>query len=373
MINERFRENEDSHSLLGFGCMRLPINESEGSINEELAQEMIDLAFASGVNYFDTAYMYHDGKSETFLKKALANYPRESYFLTDKMPPWMLKEKADMDKMFNEQLERCGVEYFDYYLAHSLSKSSVENMRKLDMVDFLKQKKAEGKIRHIGFSFHDDADCLRDILTMHDWEFCQLQLNYADWNRYGAKELYEIAGEHDLPVIVMEPVRGGFLANPPAEVAELLREAAPNRSLASWALRFVASLPSVKLVLSGMSDMEQVRDNLVTFADPSIYLSDKEQAVITKAMEILDNINSVPCTGCRYCMPCPSGVEIPKIFDIYNKVTLFGKRENNYAESIPAENCASQCTSCGACMIACPQHIDIPGKLAEAHALLTQK
>ncbi|MEG0854245.1 MAG: aldo/keto reductase [Angelakisella sp.] len=370
MITEKFHGSEPAHSLLGFGAMRFPTL-ANGEIDHPETQKLIDHAIANGINYFDTGYTYHDSKSEGMLREALAAYPRESYFLADKLPMWAIQEEADMERIFNEQLERCGVAYFDYYLAHALSKRTTATMKRVDTVGFFKRKQAEGKIRHIGFSFHDDLDCFRDICGMNDWDFCQLQLNYADWNRMGAQKLYDTAVEYGIPVIVMEPVRGGFLANPPRAAADILEAADPKRSTASWALRFVASLPQVKLVLSGMSNMAQLQDNLATFADESVYLSEPEQQTMTQVMEAMDGIKSIPCTACRYCMPCPAGVEIPTIFSVYNNVMLFGGGESSYISAIPAEGRADACIFCGACVEACPQKIAIPDRLAEAHQRLT--
>ena len=364
MIYKNFNGGNKDHSLLGFGTMRLPMNEDK-TIDFAQAEKTIDKAYAEGVNYYDTAYIYHDGKAEAFIGEVLKKYPRDSYFLADKLPMWLIKEADDMERIFNEQLERCGVEYFDYYLAHSLGKKTVEVMRELNTIAFLEKKKAEGKIRHIGFSFHDDAECLRDVISMFDWEFCQLQLNYADWNRFGAHELYEIATSANLPIIVMEPVRGGMLANPAPAIAEIQKGYAPEKSCASWALRFVASQPNVCLVLSGMSDMSQVEDNLSTFADDTVFLNSEENAIIIKSMNILDNLKSIPCTGCKYCMPCPFGLEIPMIFGTYNNVELFKERYDDYTKRIPEDKRADKCTGCGACMAACPQNIQIPDRMAE--------
>lgn len=372
MITEQFRPDDRPHSLLGFGAMRFPTL-PDGSIDEAAAQGMIDLAFAGGVNYFDTAYTYHDSCSEGFLKKALAKYPRESYFLADKLPLWALKVPEDLERIFSEQLVRCGVDYFDYYLTHAYGKSHAETVERLNVIPFLLQKKAEGKIKNLGFSFHDDRGCLEAYLNRCDWDFCQLQLNYADWNRTKARGLYELAVAHNVPVIVMEPVRGGFLANPPQEVAALLRAANPTRSMAGWAMRFVASLPGVKLILSGMSSPEQVTDNLHTFADPGVYLSAEEQAVMARAITVLDSIASIPCTACRYCMPCPFGVEIPAIFAAYNNAMLFHAGRGEYPKSILPAGRADHCTACGACTKRCPQAIAIPTRLAEVHTTLTKK
>ncbi|OON92530.1 MAG: hypothetical protein ATN33_07155 [Epulopiscium sp. Nele67-Bin001] len=362
MIYRSFDDGDKEHSLLGFGIMRMPTNE-DASINFELAEKMIDTAYNAGVNYFDTAYVYHKMKSEEFLGKALAKYPRESFFIATKLPLWHVDGYDDLDVVFNRHLSRLNMDYIDYYLVHAVNKERVQRVKDMQLIDWLIQKKAQGKIRHIGFSFHDDLDCLKDMLSLYDWDFCQLQINYADWNRFNAKDMYEIATKAGVPIIVMEPVRGGMLANPAPEVASLLKEHSPDLSYANWAFRFVANLDNVKLILSGMSTIEQVEDNLATFAtEQSIELTYDESKILNKAINVLDNLKSIPCTACDYCMPCPFGVHIPTCFEKYNTAQIFGKA--NYTE-IAEENRADKCVSCEACVPLCPQHIQIPERMVE--------
>ncbi len=362
MIYRKFNDGDKEHSLLGYGAMRMPTNEDK-TIKYDEAAALIHKAYEAGVTYFDTAYVYHEQKSEEFLGKALAKYPRESYFVATKLPIWQVTSYDDLDGILEEHLRRLNMDYIDYYLVHALNKTTVKAVRDHNVIDWLKEKKAQGKIRHICFSFHDEPSCLEDIVTMYDWDFAQLQINYADWNNNDGKTVYDIATKAGIPVVVMEPVRGGMLANPAPEVANILKEAAPDKSCASWAMKYVASLPNVKLILSGMSTMDQVVDNLATFeSEESIALSDSESAVIDKAMDILDNLKSVLCTDCKYCMPCPFGVDIPGCFSVYNKAKIFGHA--NY-DSLEDDAKADKCIACGQCVNLCPQKIEIPDRLVE--------
>ncbi len=371
MLTRSFHPGQRPHSLLGFGAMRLPVD-GEGKICYEKAKAMVDRAIAGGINYFDTAYPYHQQTSERFLGRALADYPRESYLLADKLPVWLLEKEEDVPGLFAQQLERCQVDRFDCYLCHSLDRERLEIIQKYRALPQLEQLKKEGKIGLLGFSFHDKPEVLRRALELYPWDFCQLQLNYADWAMEDARQLYELTVEFGVPVIVMEPVRGGFLAQPPEEVARILRQGG-ERSMASWALRFAASLPNVSLVLSGMTTMEQLEDNLSTFSDPGLPLTEKEQQLVKEAGETLKGLRSIPCTGCRYCMPCPMGVNIPEAFHIYNSVKLFGKGLGGYRELMEQKAAADQCVRCGACVRACPQSLTIPRLLEELHQQLTQE
>lgn len=355
--------------LLGLGTMRLPLNsENTEDIDYAKTAEMLELAMQSGVNYIDTAYMYHNGKSEVCLGELLKKYPRSSYFLVDKMPSWFAKSEEDIEKIFNEQLKRCQTEYFDFYLVHAVDHNNWELTKKFHVVEFLEQKKAEGKIRNLGFSFHDTPEFLKTVVARRKWDFAQIQLNYLDWTLYRSREQYEILAENNIPVMVMEPLRGGSLAllNPPAN--EILKAYNPDASTASWGLRYVASLPNVLCVLSGMSNPEQMQDNLRTFTDFKP-LTDEERAVLEKALAAYRKQLAVPCTACRYCMPCPAGVEIPRIFALYNQYTITSHKwvfQNSY-NTIPAENQASACVNCGKCAEHCPQKIRIPGMLQKIH------
>ncbi len=370
MIYRNFNDGDKDHSILGYGVMRMPVNE-DNTINYEEAEALIDKAYNAGVNYYDTAYVYHGEKSEEFIGKVLSKYPRESYFIATKLPMWKIDKQEDIQTLFDEHFRRLGTDYIDYYLTHALNKSKVQLIRDMNIMEWLDEQKKAGKIRHIGFSFHDDLDCLRDALTLYDWDFCQLQINYADWNRNKAKELYEIATEAGVPIIIMEPVRGGMLANPAPEVANLLKEYAPDKSCASWAFRFVANLPNVKLILSGMSTMEQVVDNIATFEnEEKVKLNSDELKVLDKAIDVLDNLKSIPCTDCKYCMPCPVGVDIPGCFRCYNTAKIFG---NAPYGKIAEDSRADKCIACGACVAVCPQQIEIPQRMEEVAEFFKSK
>lgn len=365
MEMRQYRDTDVKVSLLGMGCMRLPkVDPEKEDIDYEKAQEIIDYAYANGVNYFDTAYGYHGGQSELFVGQALKKYPRESFFLASKMPIWCVKEKDDVERIFNEQLQRCQTDYFDFYLFHSQNAANFQKCQEFGVYEFLSQMKAEGKIRRLGFSFHDTPEVLRHICDTYPWDFAQIQLNYLDWEMQDAKTQYQILNDREIPVIVMEPVRGGALASP-CEAADILfREERPDKSVASWAIRFAASLPGVLTVLSGMSNMEQVRDNVDTMTrfEP---LTDREREVIDEALEAYRKKDTVPCTGCRYCMDCPFGVDIPKMFSLYNHYVLDRDGEDYLEayEAQPESERADQCQACGACMEKCPQHIRIPDQM----------
>lgn len=365
MEMRQYRDTDVKVSLLGMGCMRLPkVDPEKEDIDYEKAQEIIDYAYANGVNYFDTAYGYHGGQSELFVGQALKKYPRESFFLASKMPIWCVKEKGDVERIFNEQLQRCQTDYFDFYLFHSQNAANFQKCQEFGVYEFLSQMKAEGKIRRLGFSFHDTPEVLRHICDTYPWDFAQIQLNYLDWEMQDAKTQYQILNDREIPVIVMEPVRGGVLASP-CEAADILfREERPDKSIASWAIRFAASLPGVLTVLSGMSNMEQVRDNVDTMTrfEP---LTDREREVIDEALEAYRKKDTVPCTGCRYCMDCPFGVDIPKMFSLYNHYVLDRDGEDYLEayEAQPESERADQCQACGACMEKCPQHIRIPDQM----------
>ena len=365
MEMRQYRDTDVKVSLLGMGCMRLPkVDPEKEDIDYEKAQEIIDYAYANGVNYFDTAYGYHGGQSELFVGQALKKYPRESFFLASKMPIWCVKEKGDVERIFNEQLQRCQTDYFDFYLFHSQNAANFQKCQEFGVYEFLSPMKAEGKIRRLGFSFHDTPEVLRHICDTYPWDFAQIQLNYLDWEMQDAKTQYQILNDREIPVIVMEPVRGGALASP-CEAADILfREERPDKSVASWAIRFAASLPGVLTVLSGMSNMEQVRDNVDTMTrfEP---LTDREREVIDEALEAYRKKDTVPCTGCRYCMDCPFGVDIPKMFSLYNHYVLDRDGEDYLEayEAQPESQRADQCQACGACMEKCPQHIRIPDQM----------
>lgn len=369
-----FNKTKEKVSLLGFGAMRFPVIDNKmDKIDKKTACEMIDYAIQNGVNYFDTAYIYHEGKSETFLAKALAKYPRSSYFLADKLPLWNLKTREQAESIFAEQLKRCNTEYFDFYLLHAMCQEKLDLVINLGLYDLLKEYQKQGKIKNLGFSFHDSAEVLERILNTYEWDFVQIQLNYLDWEVMDAKRLYEITVEKGVQCIIMEPVKGGTLATLCPEACEVLKNAHPDRSAASWAIRYAASLPNVLTVLSGMSSFEQVKDNIGSMS-PFQPLSDSERNVLAEALNAYKKSNTVPCTGCRYCMDCPSGVDIPGIFKIINDYALTRDREMARSEmrKMPQEAYPENCVECGICMEHCPQSIKIPDEMKKADKIFKE-
>lgn len=352
---------------LGFGCMRFPVKDNK--IDFEAARELICYAMDNGLNYFDTAYNYHGGESQEFLGKVLTEFKREDYYLTNKLPVWKVKEDGDAERLFNEQLEKCNTDYFDFYLLHSLNKNTIKTVEKFNLYDFILKKKAEGKIKNIGFSYHDNNEILEKFAASYKWDFAQLQINYWDWSEDDAKGAYEILEKNNIPCFVMEPVRGGFLASFAPGAMVHFEKYGPNKSVASWALRWVAGLPNVAIILSGMSNMEQLKDNLDTFTNLKT-LNNDEMNIIDTVVEELRKIKPVPCTGCRYCMDCQFGVDIPKIFEVYND---YKKSENisiaarSYFTFTDEKARGDKCQKCGECMPKCPQQINIPEELEKIH------
>ena len=356
----------------GFGLMRLPtVGDDRSKIDMPRFEEMVDAFLAAGGTYFDTAYPYHGGFSEVAFREAVVKrYPRDAYTVTDKLPIFRIKENADMQPIFDEQLERCGVEYFDYYWIHALSASRLELAEQVGAFQFLADKKAEGKIRHIGFSFHDTPEVLEKILTDHpEMEYVQLQLNYMDWEEPSvqARGCYEVATAHGKPVIVMEPVKGGTLAALPPEARQLLEQQDATKSMASWAIRYAASLDNVMMVLSGMSNMEQMEDNLSYMKDFRP-LNNAEQEAIENVTRLIRSRIAVACTGCRYCVSentCPRDILIPDLFEMYNLMKMYDKAPNQgYYQHLTAEHGkASDCIACGMCEEHCPQHLPIRAHL----------
>ncbi|MBS1369251.1 MAG: aldo/keto reductase [Lentisphaeria bacterium] len=339
--------------------MRLP--EKDGKVDRATAQTMVDRAMAAGCNYFDTAYMYHDGESETFAGDALSKYPRDSYCLTTKMPTPMLKTDADLERIFDEQLRRTKAGYFDFYLMHWLNAAHWEIAERLGLYDFMKKKQAEGKIRRIGFSYHGEPEILEKIAKAHPWDIAQIQLNYLDWELCRSGEQYEVLTKLGIPVLVMEPLKGGTLVNLTPEAKKIFEQADPSAGTASWGLRYVASLPNVQVVLSGMSAPDQMADNLKTFT-PLKPLSDAERATVAEALAAYRKSGAVPCTACRYCAPCPVGVDIPRNLALHNQVKgglpLFHAKL--VYDAMPEDQRASACVNCGVCLRKCPQKIAIP-------------
>ncbi len=360
----------ESIPKLGFGCMRLPMK--DGAIDMPQFKKMVDAFMEQGFRYFDTAYGYLDGKSEGAVKEAVVDrYPRDQFFLATKMPLWTINETADYEVRFAEQLSRTGAGYFDFYLLHNLSGDQIEKTETLGGFDFLKSLKEKGLARHIGFSYHDTAARLDELLTKHpEVEFVQLQINYADWESESVQSrlCYETVRKHGKSVVIMEPVKGGSLALMSEKVQGIFKGADPDASVASWAIRFAASLDGVITVLSGMSNEEQMADNLSTVKNFKP-LTEDERKIIAQVTEILDNTPTVPCTDCKYCTEnCPQGIKIPAYISAYNNYKIFANKDGfkGRLEMIKKESGdLSDCLACGVCEGRCPQHIGIIDLLKE--------
>lgn len=363
-----YREFQDKQlSLLGFGTMRLPQN-ADGTIDEAQVREMVDYAMDHGVNYFDTAYPYHGGESERVIGRVLSNYARDQYYLATKYPGHQISSSYDPAAIFEEQLEKCGVDYFDFYLLHNVYENSINTYLdpKWGIVYYFKEQKRLGRIKHLGFSSHGRLENLQAFLDVcgADMEFCQIQLNYLDWTLQDAQAKYELLTERGIPVWVMEPVRGGRLAKLEDAQEARLKDARPAESIAAWAFRFLQNLPNVKMVLSGMSDMAQMVDNVATFSEPNPLSTAETELLLDIAEGMKD---SIPCTACRYCCDgCPMELDIPMLLATYNEIRF--SPAINVAmrmEALPEDKQPWACIGCGACSSICPQGIDIPGHLKD--------
>lgn len=376
-------------SALGMGNMRLPTTEERGPIDREKAREIIEYAYEHGINFFDTAFRYHNGESESFVGEVLSQYPRESFMLISKFPGHMMNFKdhklgfqgylsdfhcESLSDVFEEQLKKCRVDYFDFYLLHNMCESSYDfyTNEELDVVGYLKEQKRLGKIKHLAFSSHGRAETIDKFLTKYPdvFEYCQLQLNYLDWTLQDAKAKYEVCEKHGIPVVVMEPVRGGRLINLPENAEKTLREAEPTWTNAQWCFRFIQSLPNAAVCLSGMSTLDQLKDNLKTFEERHEF-GEKHYDAVKAVVDVM--LNLVPCTGCSYCTEgCPMQINIPKLISFYNETKNGGAmlRFNMNREN-PGEDPAA-CIACGACMSVCPQGIKIPEILSEFTKMLEE-
>ena len=369
IMREFFGQNMPA---LGFGCMRLPRKE-DGTIDVEQCKVMTDTFLNAGLKYFDTAYVY-EGSEDAVRQMLVERHDRSEYYLTSKLNARVAKDEEDAKNQLKVSLERTGAGYFDFYLLHAMNKDNYPTYEKYHLFDYVKEAKEKGLVKHWGFSFHDTPETLDKILTEHpDTEFVQLQINYADWDapNVQSRRCYEVARKHGKPVVVMEPIKGGTLANPPESVVKLFKDFNPEASVASWAVRFVASKEGIMTVLSGMSSIAQMEDNVSYMADFKP-LSEEESAIIEKAQEILRNIPQIPCTGCQYCTPgCPMQISIPNIFNAMNMDMIYGKSEDakrGYERATSNGGKASECIHCLQCEGACPQHIEITKLLEEAAA-----
>ena len=370
MIYKKFQDL--SLSALGLGMMRLPVLDGvESRIDEDAALKMVDDAMAHGVNYYDTAWGYHGGNSELVAGKALSRYPRERYYLATKFPGYDLSNFGKTEEIFEAQLKKCQVDYFDFYLFHNVCEMNIEQYldRSYGTFDYLIAQRRSGRIRHLGFSCHGDLDVLRRFLEAYGehMEFCQLQINWFDWEFQNAKEKYELVRSMGIPVWVMEPLRGGRLAALGEEFMGSLRPLRPEESAAGWSFRFLQSLPGVTMTLSGMSSMEQLQQNLATY-ETDAPLNEQECAALLDIAREMASRTKVPCTGCRYCTSyCPMELDIPRLLALYNEhvFTGGGFLAPMALSALPEDKQPSACLGCGACAAVCPQGIDIPGALAD--------
>lgn len=375
-------------SLLGYGCMRFPTYDTGETnargrkimaIDMEKSQAIIDHAYASGITHYDTAWNYHNEKSAVAIGQMLKKYPRESFTLANKMPGWLITSPEKALELFEEQLKRCDVEYFDYYMCHAISEQSGYDKpyEEFGGYEVLAKEKEKGRIKRLGFSFHGDLELFKYILDKRQWDFVLLQINYIDWVEQNAEALYKELESRGIQCMVMEPLKGGALASLTPDANEILKEAAPNSSIASWAFRYVGSLPNVLTVLSGMTEMEHLKDNLKTFGNFKP-LTAEERVVLDKAIAEYKRYKQIGCTACRYCMPCKYGVDIPAVFEAYNKCvkesnipdlngpkdSKFNKKKRaflaTYNNTVPEGARADKCINCGACRSVCPQKLDVP-------------
>ena len=363
---------------LGMGMMRLPLldENDQKSIDYEQVNKMVDLYMENGFNHFDTAFVYHEGVGEDKFKKCVVErYPRDSFKIATKLPLFVITEESQLEPIFSQQLENCGVDYFDYYMLHNVSGFTENAWKNVDLYSFIEKKKEEGYIKHIGLSTHGNAEFLENILFEHpELEFVLLQINYLDWDDEGieAKKCWEIARKYNKPVMVMEPYKGGFLADVPDEAEKIMKEHNPDKSVVSWAMRFVANLKDICVVLTGASNLEQLEENIyeIKNADP---LTDDEFEVLDKVSQIINSNITVDCTKCRYCVDsCSQSIDIAKIFDLYNKHKLlkqddwtqFGNAYLNYTK-LDGVGIASDCIECELCLEECPQDINIPDVLKD--------
>jgi len=355
---------KDKVSILGFGCMRLPvIDNSHEKIDEVEATLQIRYAIDNGVNYIDTAFPYHGGTSEAFVGRALKDGYREKVFIATKSPSWLIESRSDLDKYLDLQLKNLETEYIDFYLLHALNKKYWENYQKNDVFDFIEKALQSGKIRNIGFSFHDEYPVFEEIINAYNWDFCQIQLNYFDEEYQAGLIGLHLAAKKGIDVIVMEPLRGGRLAKAPEEIQELWDSYPEKHSPAGWALRYLWDKAEVKLILSGMNNLDHIKDNIkeASIAKENM-LSVEEKDLIEKVKLIYKSRIKVDCTNCRYCMPCPHGVDIPANFAIYNNASIFGDKEDfkrQYFNQLKPEELAEMCQQCGNCEPLCPQNIEI--------------
>lgn len=370
-----FNFKDEKISRLGFGCMRFKTIDNDASkIDKDQSSQIIKEAIDKGLTYIDTAYPYHEKMSEKFVGEFLEkNNLKDKIYLASKMPCWFVKEKDDFYKIFNEQLKNLRTNHLDFYLLHSLDIKRFRQMVELGVFDFIKEIKEKGLVKNIGFSFHDEYEAFEEIIKSYDWDFCQIQLNYLDINLQAGLKGYELAKEMGIPVIIMEPVKGGRLANPPQEVKDLLADFT-DLTPAQQAIKFPLSLDNVMTVLSGMNDIDQVRENIeIASADPT--LTEKEKEFYDKARKIYKSREQIACTACEYCLPCTVEINIPRVFSMWNNAFLYDEEEKSkkaYEEYLKEGVNPEACIECGKCEKICPQSLEIIKGLREANEFLSK-
>ncbi|MDF2881509.1 MAG: putative aldo/keto reductase [Clostridiaceae bacterium] len=375
MKYRKFGKTDFITSALGFGCMRLPvINGDHGKIDEENSIKLIRYGIDNGINYIDTAYPYHNGMSEILVGKALKDGYREKVKLATKMPVWLMEKYEDFDKYFNEQLEKLDTEYVDLYLLHALNKERIDKVVSLGVLEFLNEKVRQGKIKYVGFSFHDKLDVFKEIVDLYPWDFCQIQYNMLDENYQAGMKGLKYAASKGLAVVIMEPLRGGLLAKTPSkEIMDVFKDGDENKSPAAWALSWILNQPEVSVILSGMNDINQIKENIDTANTVEANsLCDKELNTMENVKSMFKKKMKVGCTACEYCMPCTVGINIPKNFSLYNFSSMYDDLESysNQYNSLDSKLKASACIECGKCEKACPQHLPIRSLLKEVNKAL---
>ncbi len=370
MIYRKLDNISEKISLLGLGSMRFPLK-SDGEIDEEQVREMVKYAMDNGVTYYDHALFYHDFKSESLMGEILSGYDRSSFYIADKLPLWHCKTEEDVDKVFHQQLKNMQTDYFDFYLLHAVSKKYIKLFKELNVAQKFREWKKQGKIKHIGFSYHDDSETFSEAANLFEWEFALLQLNYMDIEHQQGMAGYELLKTMNIPVFVMEPVKGGNLASFNSSINQMFTNYNPDESIASWAIKWLANLDNVAVIVSGMSNLEQLKDNVQTVSNFK-GLSAQELQIIEDVRKQVKNRVKVNCTGCNYCMPCPTGVNIPKAFATLNDFSMY---ENEkfldwaYGLLYRDKQLPNQCVECGKCVPLCPQKLDIPKLLKEVEKI----
>lgn len=381
MEYRKFDKFDRPVSLFGIGCMRFPMIQKgdKKEVDEAEAVRMIRYGIDHGVNYIDTAYPYHDGQSEYIVGKALKNGYREKVYLATKSPVWKVKKYDDLESLLDEQLRKLDTDHIDFYLLHALDLERWRKLKELSVMDFMEKAKRQGKIRYIGFSFHDGFDAFREIIDSYDWDMCQIQMNILDMNEQATVEGLKYAGSKKIPVVIMEPLKGGKLASGVnEEIKAIWNRAAVKRTPVEWAFRWLYNFPEIAVILSGVSTMEQLQDNLRIFSDakPNC-MDDEDLELVNQVREVYLRRTKVPCTCCEYCLPCPQGVFIPRVFHLVNTAAMFNEDQEcrrQYQQDVMTKKAdASQCVECGQCEAACPQHIPIITRLKECHNYLIQK